>query len=281
MYINNMKNNKDSLGDRMKGYESVSQMSLMRRNPIIIRIDGKAFHTFTRGMDRPFDIRLADCMAQTTQSLVKNISGCYFGYTQSDEISLLLVDYMNIATEAWFDNKLQKIVSVAASMATLYFNKAFGDSDKLAMFDARAFSLPREEVVNYFLWRQNDCTRNSVQMVGRAHFSHKQLQCICNQNIQDKLFKEKGINWNDTPTRFKRGTAVYKDTAFIEKGSWDNGKPNKDIERTIMLIDHEIPIFSQDRSFIQAWVDIDKGMRPTMANKLYEKTNLIETVTDK
>ena len=265
-----MKNNKDSLGDRMKEYESVCRDYLMRRTPVIVRIDGKAFHTFTRGMDRPFDIRLADCMAETTQNLVKNISGCYFGYTQSDEISLLLVDYMNIGTEAWFDNQIQKIVSVAASMATVYFNKAFADCDKFAMFDARAFSLPKEEVVNYFIWRQQDCTRNSVQMVGRANFSHKQLQNLSCEKIQDKLFKEKGINWNDTSTRFKRGTAVYKETCIYDT----------DIQKTIMRIDHEIPIFTQDRDFIQAWVDIDKGMNPIYSNKLYQKET-IETVTDK
>lgn len=245
-----MKNKNDSLGDRMKQYESVTQPRLMNRNPVIIRADGKAFHTFTRGMDRPFDNRLSDCMAYTTQELVKNISGNYFGYTQSDEISLLLIDYANINTQPWFDNKVQKIVSVTASMATVYFNKKFQElfpelKDKWAMFDARVYNIPKDEVVNYFIWRQQDCTRNSIQMLGRATFSHKELMNLSCDKIQDKLFLEKQINWNDIPTKFKRGVGVYRKDYMLG-----------DSKRTEYFIDNEIPVFTQDRNFIQQWVDI-------------------------
>ena len=195
-----MRNNKDSLGDRMKGYENISRIYLTRRTPIIIRIDGKAFHTFTRGFARPFDDVLVKSMQDTAKYLCENIMGCKLAYTQSDEISLLLVDYEKLETQAWFDNNLQKMVSVAASMATMVFNKFFrnnidewgygnlpdfedgGTNQKVdptllkqcqtyfsrcdkAMFDARVFILPKEEVNNYFIWRQQDATRNSIQMV--------------------------------------------------------------------------------------------------------------------
>ncbi|MFW6122346.1 MAG: tRNA(His) guanylyltransferase Thg1 family protein, partial [Petrotogales bacterium] len=170
---------KTSLGDRMKtNYESVSQTKLLRRTPVIIRLDGKAFHTFTKGMKRPFDENLIQCMTTTTRNLVENIEGCEFGYTQSDEISLLLTDYKKFETQAWFDYKVQKIVSVAASMCTAYFNRIFFKNygfGKPAFFDARVFSIPKEEVVNYFIWRQQDATRNSIQMVGQSVFSHKEL----------------------------------------------------------------------------------------------------------
>lgn len=263
----------DSLGDRMKGYESIPALQLMRRTPVIIRLDGKAFHTFTRGMNRPFDDRLIQTMQETTQALVKNIEGCNFGYTQSDEISLLLTDYKNLETQAWFDYKVQKMVSVAASMATAYFNgflvKNFLDSGngKVAFFDARAFNIPRDEVVNCFVWRQQDSTRNSIQMVARANFSHKELENKSCDEIQEMLWSQKQINWNDTPTHKKRGTCVYKKSVLHCAGylndknykGYDPTVPVSDVYRTEYFIDTEIPIFTQDRGFIQKWVDVDKS----------------------
>ncbi len=228
---------KTSLGDRMKVYEAVTQTKLMRRTPVIVRIDGKSFHTFTRGCDKPFDKRLINCMRWTTEVLVEKISGCVFGYTQSDEISLLLIDYMKLETQPWFDNKLQKIVSVAASMATAVFNQSYvAPGDPYAMFDARAYNIPREEVVNYFIWRQQDWTRNSVQMLARSEYSAKQCHKKNNSELQDMLMLEKGINWNDLDTILKRGTSVYK-TA-------DGG----------VKADLENPIFTQDRDFIGRFV---------------------------
>ena len=116
---------KDNLGNRMKGYKNISRNHLMRRTPVVIRLDGKAFHTFTRGMKKPFDNILMESMQETAKYLCENIQGCKIAYTQSDEISLLLVDYENLDTDAWFDNNIQKMVSISASMATLAFNKAF------------------------------------------------------------------------------------------------------------------------------------------------------------
>lgn len=217
--------NKDSLGDRMKSqYEDRTRYSLPRRTYTILRVDGKAFHTLTRDMDRPFDKRLSNAMCDVTCSLTA-IQGARFAYTQSDEVSVLLTDFDNIKTDAWFDGNIQKMVSVAASMAT----EAFMNSISLsAHFDARVFTIPDPtEVANYFIWRQQDAVRNSIQMVGRSYFSHKELEHKSCDEIQEMLWQEYKINWNDTPTRFKRGIC----------NDGDN-------------IDWEIPIFTQDRDYL-------------------------------
>lgn len=239
---------RDNLGKRMKEfYEQVPKTRLVRRMPVAIRIDGKAFHTFTRGFKKPFDNILIKSMQETMKYLCENIQGCVFGYTQSDEITLILVDYQKIDTSAWFDYEVQKICSISASMATMAFNKFFTSNvkeyvfnkfftsnvktylhditpnilnplattymraaDKGAMFDARVFNIPKEEVTNLIYWRQLDATRNSIQMVGQANFSHKELQGKSCNMIQDMLHEQKGINWNDFPTVQKRGTACIK-----------------------------------------------------------------------
>lgn len=230
---------KTTLGDRMKNnYENISRYYLTRRAPVIIRIDGKAFHTFTRGLKKPFDDILVKTMQETMEYLCENIQGCVLGYTQSDEISLVLVDYAELTTDAWFGNNLQKMCSVSASMATLAFNKAFTRNiskqskrlyteyleekdasyietleiamNKGAMFDSRVFTIPKEEVCNYMLWRQQDATRNSIQSVGQANFSQKELHGKSCNNIQDMLMTQKGINWNDYATTLKRGSCCIK-----------------------------------------------------------------------
>lgn len=198
----------DSLGDRMKTYESVSRHFLTRRTPVIIRLDGCHFHTFTRGFDKPFDDILCRAMQETMKNLCTSIQGCVLGYTQSDEITLVLCDYKKITSDAWFGNNIQKIVSVSASEATTVFNSSFRAivfeqlipytllEDKsyvndvtyrrlmdkylskadTATFDSRVFNLPKEEVCNCLIWRQQDATRNSIQGLGQKYFSHKQLE---------------------------------------------------------------------------------------------------------
>ena len=270
---------KDELGTRMKEfYESVPKTRLVRRMPVAIRLDGKAFHTFTRGFEKPFDEVLGKSMRETMKYLCENIQGCVLGYTQSDEITLILVDYQNLNSCAWFDYEVQKMCSIAASMATMAFNKFFtknvnyfemtheyddtineycttlvNAAEKGAMFDARVFNIPKEEVCNLIYWRQLDATRNSIQMVGQANFSHKELQNKSCNMIQEMLFAEKGINWNDYPTYLKRGSCCIKTTIQ---------NPNIDIKdgaypKSIWMIDLDIPIFKgDDRQYIDKLIYI-------------------------
>jgi tRNA(His) 5'-end guanylyltransferase len=246
--------------------------------PVICRLDGRAFHSFTRGLKKPFDEIFVKSMQDTMQYLCENIQGCVLGYTQSDEITLVLVDYQDRDSCAWFDNNIQKMASVSASMATLAFNKAFAQhaqdwfddyfeswhhsdlDDKYmdtlakkvltATFDSRVFNIPKEEVVNVILWRQQDATRNSIQSVGQANFSHKALHGKNCSDIQDMLMLEKGINWNDYPTTLKRGSCCVKKPFKINEGT------DKEAIRNKWVIDDEIPIFTQDKDYINKLIFI-------------------------
>lgn len=202
---------KNSLGSRMKEqYEFRTRLLLPRRTYTIIRLDGVAWHTYTRGLDKPYDSELMTHMSRTTAALCQAIQGAQFGYTQSDEISILLTDFATIQTDAWFNGNIQKLASVSASMATAHFNQMRG-GNRLALFDSRAFTIPDPvEVCNYFVWRQQDATRNSIQSAAQAHFSQAALHGLNSNQLQEKLFSEAGINWNDYPENFKRGTLVYK-----------------------------------------------------------------------
>ncbi|MCM3109934.1 tRNA(His) guanylyltransferase Thg1 family protein [Lederbergia lenta] len=239
----------DKFGDRMKEYEYAYRTKLPKRMPVIIRIDGKAFHTYTRGMHKPFDAELTDAMWETCKYLTANVMGCKLAYHQSDEISLLLTNYDKLTTESWFDNNLQKIASISASLATAKFNEVMREkypNKQLALFDARAWVLPQDEVCNYFLWRQQDATKNSISMVAQANFSHKELQGLNGKQMQDKLMLEKSINWNDIPTWQKRGACIRK--YYYAKN---------DAKRSMWSVDLETPIFSQDRNYIEQYVYLD------------------------
>lgn len=274
-----MSNKRDSLGDRMKNnYENRAKTYLTRRMPVIIRLDGKAFHTFTKGLKKPYDEIFHNTMNATMKYLCENIQGCKLGYTQSDEITLLLTDYDTFDTDAWFDNNVQKICSVSASMATMAFNKYFfkyadeycdavaalQDFDiegeyisilqkaleKGAIFDSRCFNIPKEEVTNCFIWRQQDATRNAIQMLGQCNFSHKELHGKSCNDIQDMLMTKKGINFNDMPTEFKRGVCCVKEEyAAVDLSTYSG--PIETITRTRWVLDKEIPIFTQDRNYVE------------------------------
>lgn len=236
---------KDDLGMRMKGYEHNSRDFLMKKCPVLIRLDGKAFHTFTRGFDRPFDEALHDSMLETAQFLVDTVQGCVFAYTQSDEISLLLVDNTSVKTDAFFNYNVQKMSSITASLATAKFNSCFEHKKKPtkpALFDSRAWNIPPEELVNYFIWRQQDATRNSVQMVAQSVFSHKVLQGLSCSKLQDKLMLDKGINWNDFEVWKKRGSCVVSKTIEV------SGKNRKKHFK-----DEEPPIFTTDREYVDRY----------------------------
>ena len=224
---------KDDLGNRMKeNYENVAKHKLTRRMPVIIRIDGCHFHTFTKGFKKPFDKIFAKSMQDTMKYLCENIQGCKLGYTQSDEISLLLTDYDTIETSAWFDYKVEKLCSVSASMATLAFNSAFAlniaemtdDEEEFkkyakklytATFDSRCFNIPKEEVANYFYWRQLDAERNSINSLGQSLFSQKELQGIGTWDLIDKILREKEVDWFKLSTTQKRGSCCAKNVDYF------------------------------------------------------------------
>ena len=261
----------DELGKRMKEYyEQIPKTRLVRRTPVAIRLDGRSFHSFTRGFQKPFDEVLIRSMQRTMQYLCENIQGCVLGYHQSDEITPILTDYKKLTSEAFFDYEVQKVCSITASMTTMAFNKFFAEEvkahagfdlydqlletyckaiDKGAMFDARCFNIPKEEVTNLLYWRQLDATRNSIQMVGQANFSHKELQNkSCNQ-IQDMLMLERGINWNNLPTYQKRGSCCIRNYLICEP--YGNRIAYSMAKDRAWILDLEIPIFAQDRDYIE------------------------------
>ena len=278
---------KDSLGDRIKGYEIRAKTSLPRRSYVLLRIDGKSFHTYTKGLKRPYDEDLMEDMNEATKYLCKNIQGAKFGYVQSDEISILLTDFETTSTQAWFDYEVQKMVSISASMATSKFNqlrlkRIFSseaaknspyitnegmiqvlDKLKLAEFDSRVFSISDPfEVANYMLWRQKDCSRNSISMAAQYHCGHKATMNKTSDEKQEMIFQKTGINWNDYPERFKRGGFIRR--VDIEKApgvirsSWDNVS---------------MPIFSKEPGFLYSQIPVISGSERVISLKdLYNRT---------
>ena len=278
------------LANRMKEYEKRNQYYLQKKTPVAIRVDGRSFHTFTKGFKRPFDDILMKSMQETAKYMCENIQGAKFAYVQSDEITIILTDYDTLETDCWFNYRTDKLCSIAASMATMIFNKIFKEKvenfieeggafslaqlnynqmkmepylkaiEKGAMFDARCFNIPKEEVTNLIYWRQLDATRNSIQMVGQANFSHKELQNKSCNDIQDMLHEQKGINWNDYPTVCKRGTACIKNRKIIEY--LDEFKVTAKLmdstkTENSWIIDTEMPILKgEDRAYVDDLVYI-------------------------
>ena len=291
----------DELGIRMKEYyEQIPKTKLIRRMPVCIRIDGKAFHTFTRGFRKPFDEILMKTMQETMKGLCEGIQGCVLGYTQSDEITLILIDYKKLNSAAWFDYEVQKMCSISASMATMLFNRNFDKNiklasandflsdiehdevyyqtlrkarDKGAMFDARCFNIPKEEVTNLIYWRQLDAKRNSISMLGRAYYSDKQLYHKVNREICDMLVNEKGVNWSAFPAYQKWGSCCVK-REDSERGSLGldeikeaeiTGNMEKTDEtegcrRSRWVIDKEIPEFrGEGREYIESLIYVGEN----------------------
>ena len=244
-----------ALDKRMKRYEAVTDIRLTQRTPVIMRFDMVAGHTFTRGMQKPFDEVYMKTMQDTMLNLCKEIPGCVFGYTQSDEITLVLVDYQTLESEGWYDYRLEKLCSVGASKAARFFNKYFihnaaelvEDEDyfkKLtkkfhtADFDCRVFNLPKEEVTNCVVWRQKDAEKNSVQSLAQTLFAQKELNGIKCKELQNKMFTEKGVNWNELETPKKRGTACRR---FNKK--WE--------------LDLDMPIVTENRDYVEKLIYFD------------------------
>lgn len=209
----------DTLGDRIKKYEAVSKFKLTPNTPLFIRIDGRAFHTFTRGADKPFSGAIIEGMAYAAQMTAKEMSGFKLAYVQSDEATFMLTDFDTHETQGWFDYELNKIVSISASAFTAHFNRYWTEQfhncnvdhwPKVAMFDSRVFSVPVEDWPNVFVWRQRDWERNSLQMYARAYFSHKELDKKNSSDIHEMLHNI-GYNWAALSPLLKNGTTILKD----------------------------------------------------------------------
>lgn len=274
------------ISDRIKEYyEDRTKVFLTRRMITIIRLDGKGFSKWTKGLNKPFDEGFTDDMIETAKYLCANIQGAKFAYAQSDEISVVLTDFDNTESQAWFDYNVQKMTSIAASMATAKFNqlrlirfaKNNVDPDrstlasvldgtlnsdeinefKIAMFDARVFQVPTvDEMVNVMIWRQQDATRNSISMAASEYFSHKSLEGVSSDAKQERLFQEEGINWNDYPVKFKRGTVVKKVLkTFVKTDDTFSHKTrviddSRIFTRNVWEADAETPIFTQDKEYL-------------------------------
>lgn len=285
------------LAKRMKDYESISKSKLMKRCPVMVRIDGKAHHTFTHGFQRPYDEVYMRSIQETAKYLCEHIQGVILSYQQSDEITLVLVDYKTINVSPYFDYEVQKLCSIIASMTTMAFNKIFRDNvntyyaccreygwltdeiqglcdvyfdavDRGAMFDCRVFNIPKDEVTNNIYWRQLDATRNSIQMVGQANFSHAELQNKTCDMIQDMLMIKCGINWNDMPVEFKRGSCCIKQYYYVDTETGEeiadynavnvvdmDTLPDNITQRSRWIVDKNIPVFKgEGRNYIEKLV---------------------------
>lgn len=203
---------RDPLGDRMKMYEAPYAFTLPRRTYAVLRVDGRAFHTFLRHADKPFDAAVVRVMRRTAERMCRKVAGCVLAYTQSDEISLVLQDFATINTEPWFGGVVQKMASVAASTVTSIFTVEYAGElersheDDYPTFDARVFTISDPvEVANYLLWRQRDCVKNSIGALALAHFSSSRLHNLSSDQRQELLWREKQVNWNDLDPGLKRG----------------------------------------------------------------------------
>lgn len=222
----------DSLGDRMKAYELVSEWILPRRIPVILRIDGRAFHAYTRQhFGKNWSQGFVDQMIAVAEAVASEMQGCDFAYCQSDEVSFLLTDYETIDVQPWFGYDARKMISISASIASGVFSR---ECNQNISFDSRTFSIPPDDVCNYFLWRQQDATRNAIQMAAREYYSHSELFGKNCDEMQEMLWS-RGVNFNDLPTHRKRGFCIIDGT-----------------------LDIKIPIFSQDRNYIERFVYIRK-----------------------
>ncbi|MFF3884069.1 tRNA(His) guanylyltransferase Thg1 family protein [Streptomyces sp. NPDC001914] len=200
-----------ALGDRMKRHEAAYRTVLPRRTFAIVRVDGRAFHTYLRDAAKPFDLPFMDDMDAVAEALCEEIAGSVFAFTQSDEISVLVTDFASETTEPWFGGVTAKWLSVSASVATAVLNNL--RPTRRALFDARVFTFSDPvEVANYFLWRQRDAVRNSISMTAQAHFSHKRLTGVDANGMQELLWSEAGVNWNDFPDGCKRGRVTVRET---------------------------------------------------------------------
>jgi tRNA(His) guanylyltransferase len=253
--------NEDSLGDRMKSYEDVFRQVLPNQLPVILRVDGRAFHSYTRGCEKPFDRSLMEAMDQVALDLCSEINNAVMAYVQSDEISVLVVQKSK-DSQPWFGGNLQKMCSVAASKAAVRmtmespnvfpvseadFSSGTADVFREACFDARAFVLPPHEVQNYFVWRQQDWVRNSISMLTRAHYSHKEMDGKSQSDMHEMLY-QKNVNWADLSPDLKNGRVVVKREVPIQIPA--GPKRGEIVTRSKWGVEFA-PIFTANRNFIE------------------------------
>lgn len=264
---------KSSLGDRMKkNYENRYRQKLIRRIPVIMRLDGKSFTTLTHHCVKPFDEFFSYCMTQTAIRVCQGLQEAKYAYIQSDEISILLTDFETHNREAWFDYNIQKMCSIASGIASAYFttlwfgnktilwtkNKAlrglikdeetlqkYLNSIVVSVFDCRVFNIPKEEVCNYFIWRQKDWERNSIQMLSRAHYSHKDLMNKNREDMHEMLYK-KGVNWSTLPNKWKKGSVVFK--GMVKEG---------EVKRQEWVSCYA-PIFTSHRYAVERYLNLEE-----------------------
>ena len=258
----------DTLGNRIKSkFEDPFRFNLPQRTYGIVRIDGKAFHTFTRGLERPYCVELSTAMDLAALALAKEMMGCKLAYGQSDEYSFLFTDFEKEETEMWFGGNVQKIASVSASIFTAYFNAAWHDiinytplqktHNQLAVFDARVFVIPlRVDVLDYFHWRQLDATRNSLNMLASCHFSHKQLQSKKSEDKHEMLHSI-DINWNDMPVPFKRGRVIRREpnkrtVSYVHKKTKET--ITQEVEEMAWVTDCKIPVFAREKAYLEGLI---------------------------
>ena len=242
-----------NLGDRIKKYEASYETNIIGRVPVIVRVDGKNFSKWTKSIaaEKPFDNELSIAMAEAMRATASHIEGCMFGYTQSDEMTFVLRNDQSLESTPWFGNRIQKICSVVSSMVTAHFASWTAELP-IAYFDARVFAVPDiTEAINCLIWRQNDAVKNSVscatyyevaEKIGKKT-TRKLMHGLNQKQQQELLFQKIGINWNNYPTKFKRGTGCYRKEFEIEI----NGNM---CQRSNWEIDKEIPIFTQDKDYL-------------------------------
>jgi tRNA(His) 5'-end guanylyltransferase len=225
------KENAMDLEYRMKAYEAATEMVLPLRAPVILRVDGRAFHTLTRGLDTPFDAEFAAAIDAVAGELMREVQNARCAYIQSDEVSVLLVDYNRFDSQQWFGGNIQKMTSISAGIASVAFTAEFG---KKGVFDSRVFMVPERDIKNYFIWRQRDATRNSIQMVSRKYYSHKEVFMKNLAELQEMIFKA-GDNWNNYQPYWKRGR-MYDNEGIISS----------------------IPVFTQEPEYLDRFLEIEE-----------------------
>lgn len=203
----------NTLGDRIKRYEASYNCKLTPRSVVMVRVDGKAFHSYTKHMNRPFDKNLINGMVTAARKTAREMQGFKLAYIQSDECTFMITDFDGLETQGWFNYEVNKIVSLTASFFTAYFNQYMG-VEEIAAFDARAFVVPQDDWPNVFIWRQRDWERNSLQMLARNNYSHKELVNKNTSQLHEMLYN-KGINWASLLPIYKNGTFITKDFDLI------------------------------------------------------------------